>query len=297
MEKQQGVADNTELQENIRLSNRLAATMKLLQNQKHEKNAVIATEGGTAGRGMQVLDEVDTLQTEHGKLSQQLQSYAKEKGLNPCESNSDVVKNAEIVFLAVKPIVSKDVLEEVSTEFERKNPVLVSMVTGVSIAEMADALHFPAAKIIRIMPNVNVEIGEGMTALKAGKKVTETEFYEVTDLFDSIGKTTEMEEKDFSTFVALAGSSPAYVYLFIDAMSRSGVKYGLNKRQATEIAAQAVLGSALKVLEASKSPMDLVDDVCSPGGTTVAGLLAMEEYGFTTSVIKGLDATVAKDKK
>ena len=79
VEKQQGVADNTELQENIRLSNRLAATMKLLQNQKHEKNAVIATEGGTAGRGMQVLDEVDTLQTERGKLSQQLQSYAKEK--------------------------------------------------------------------------------------------------------------------------------------------------------------------------------------------------------------------------
>lgn len=233
----------------------------------------------------------------HSAHKSSYESYAKEKGLNPCESNSDVVKNAEIVFLAVKPIVSKDVLEEISTEFERKNPVLVSMVTGVSIAELADALHFPAAKIIRIMPNVNVEIGEGMTALKAGKKVTEAEFSEVTDLFDSIGKTTEMEEKDFSTFVALAGSSPAYVYLFIDAMSRSGVKYGLNKRQATEIAAQAVLGSALKVLEASKSPMDLVDDVCSPGGTTVAGLLAMEEYGFTTSVIKGLDATVAKDKK
>ena len=233
----------------------------------------------------------------HSAHKSSYESYAKEKGLNPCGSNSDVVKNAEIVFLAVKPIVSKDVLEEVSTEFEGKNPVLVSMVTGVSIAELADALHFPAAKIVRIMPNVNVEIGEGMTALKAGETVTETEFSEVTDLFDSIGKTTEMEEKDFSTFVALAGSSPAYVYLFIDAMSRSGVKYGLSKKQATEIAAQAVLGSALKVLEASKSPMDLVDDVCSPGGTTVAGLLAMEEYGFTTSVIKGLDATVAKDKK
>lgn len=136
-----------------------------------------------------------------------------------------------------------------------------------------------------------------MTALKAGETVTETEFSEVTDLFDSIGKTTEMEEKDFSTFVALAGSSPAYVYLFIDAMSRSGVKYGLSKKQATEIAAQAVLGSALKVLKHPKVRWTFVDDVCSPGGTTVAGLLAMEEYGFTTSVIKGLDATVAKDKK
>ncbi len=79
VEKQQGAADNTELQENIRLFNRLAATLKLLQNQKHEKNAVIATEGGTATRGMQVLDEVDALQTEHGKLLQQFQSYAKEK--------------------------------------------------------------------------------------------------------------------------------------------------------------------------------------------------------------------------
>ena len=79
VEKQQGAADNTELQENIRLSNRLPATLKLLQNQKHEKDAVIATEGGTAARGLQVLDEVDTLQTEHGKLSQQLQGYAKER--------------------------------------------------------------------------------------------------------------------------------------------------------------------------------------------------------------------------
>ena len=79
VEKQQGAADNTELQENIRLSNRLTATLKLLQNQKHEKDAVIATEGGTAARGLQVLDEVDALQIEHGKLSQQLQGYAKEK--------------------------------------------------------------------------------------------------------------------------------------------------------------------------------------------------------------------------
>ena len=79
VEKQQGAADNTELQENIRLSNRLTATLKLLQNQKHEKDAVVATEGGTAARGLQVLDEVDALQTEHGKLSQQLQGYAKEK--------------------------------------------------------------------------------------------------------------------------------------------------------------------------------------------------------------------------
>ena len=89
VEKQQGAADNTELQENIRLSNRLTATLKLLQNQKHEKDAVVATEGGTAARGLQVLDEVDALQTEHGKLSQQLQGYAKEKEVLQAWGNFD----------------------------------------------------------------------------------------------------------------------------------------------------------------------------------------------------------------
>lgn len=224
-------------------------------------------------------------------------SYADENGLNPCESNQDVVREADIVFLAVKPIIVKDVLEEVSGTFREKSPVLVSMVTGVSLRDLSGALHFDEAEIVRIMPNVNVEIGEGMTALKAGSSVSDEHFAEVSGLFDAIGRTELMEEKDFSTFVALAGSSPAYVYLFIDAMSRAGVKYGLKKDQATQIAAQAVCGSAMKVLNSDRSPMDLVDDVCSPGGTTVAGLLAMEEHGFTTSVIKGLDATVARDRE
>ena len=111
-----------------------------------------------------------------------------------------------------------------------------------------------------------------------------------------IGQTEILTEKDFSTCVALAGSSPAYVYFFIDAMSRAGVKYGLKKDQATKIAAQAVLGSAQKVLADQKTPMQLVDDVCSPGGTTIAGLLAMEEAGFMTAVIKGMDATINKDQ-
>ncbi|WGN90505.1 pyrroline-5-carboxylate reductase [Ligilactobacillus faecis] len=221
--------------------------------------------------------------------------YATEHGLYACSDNVSVVQNSDIVFLAVKPLVLGKVLAEIKASVKQKKPLIVSMVTGVSLDELTKALD-PQVKLIRIMPNVNVEIGEGMTALVANKNVASEELKNVTELFELVGKTQLLPEKDFSTFVALAGSSPAYVYFFIDAMARTGVKYGLSKAQATQIAAQAVLGSAKKVLHETKSPMDLIDDVCSPGGTTIAGLLALEEAGFMTAVVKGLDATIKKDQ-
>ena len=234
----------------------------------------------------------------HSARKASYEPYAKEHGLHACASNTEVVSTADIIFLAVKPIVLAEVLHEIKTTVQEKKPVIVSMVTGVSIAEIADLLELTPEdlEIIRIMPNVNAEIAAGMTALNASPDVTETNFARVKGLFEMIGQTEILPEKDFSTFVALAGSSPAYVYFFIDAMSRAGVKYGLKKEQATKIAAQAVLGSAQKVLADQKTPMQLVDDVCSPGGTTIAGLLAMEEAGFMTAVIKGMDATINKDQ-
>lgn len=105
----------------------------------------------------------------------------------------------------------------------------------------------------------------------------------------------EVAENDFPIFAALAGSAPAYAYLFIDALSRAGVKYGLTKANATKIAAQMVQGSAQMVLNSDEVPYTLIDKVSSPGGTTVAGLLAMEEAGFSPAVVKGIDATVAKE--
>ena len=210
--------------------------------------------------------------------------------------DSEVIEKSDVVFLAVKPIVVEKVLKEVKDSVLTHNPVLVSVVTGVSVAELEDTLGSKDVKIVRTMPNVNVEIGEGMTALHKNDNVSDEDYQLVRELFEKIGKVAEIEEKDFSTFVALAGSSPAFVYFFIDSLARSGVKYGLNKQKATQIAAQAVLGSALKVLKSDKTPWELVDDVSSPGGTTVAGLLAMEEAGFMTSIVKGVDATISKDK-
>lgn len=232
----------------------------------------------------------------HSKHPANYQKYAVENHLQAVESNQAVVEQTDIVFLAVKPQVVESVLAELRETFQRVKPIIVSMVTGFSIKQIQSSLNIADLEILRIMPNVNVEIAAGMTALAPNKQLAMEHLKICKDLLNSVGKTLEIPENDFSVFVALAGSSPAFVYFFIDAMSRAGVKYGFSKSQATEIAAQAVLGSAQKVLASSKSPWDLVDDVSSPGGTTVAGLLAMEEAGFMTSVIKGIDATIAKDQ-
>lgn len=232
----------------------------------------------------------------HSKHKENYQEYAKQFGLNSCDSNAEVIKNAEYTFLAVKPSVLDEVLLEIKDQLKIKPINLISVVTGVSLSEIEQKLDGIKVPLIRTMPNVNVEINQGMTALCANDNTTTEIFSDVKKLFEFLGEITVLDEKDFSTFVALAGSSPAFVYFFIDALSRAGVKYGINKKEATKIVTQAVLGSAAKILKSNKNPWELVDEVSSPGGSTVAGVLAMEEAGFMTSIIKGVDATIKKDK-
>src|SRR5699024_4207962 len=120
-------------------------------------------------------------------------------------------------------------------------------------------------------------------------------YQQAQSILEDIGQTIALKESDFSTFDALAGSSPAFVYFYIDSMAKAGVKYGLKKDAAVKIAAQAVLGSAANVLQSSKSPQDLVDDFCSPGGSSIACLLAKYGAGFRRAVVKRIYATIAKD--
>lgn len=116
------------------------------------------------------------------------------------------------------------------------------------------------------------------------------------EILDSFGSTFEIAEKDFDTFTALAGSSPAYIALFIEALAKAGVKYGLPKAESLNIATQTVLATAETILTGTDSPHDLIDKVCSPGGTTIAGLLDLEKTGLTASVISSIDTTINKAK-
>lgn len=228
----------------------------------------------------------------HSHRQESYQPYAQEHGLVAALSNQKVVQASDLVVLAVTQNVAPAVLKEIKADLTGK--VLISIVAGLSLGDIADLVG-EMVPTLRTLPNVNVEVGAGMTAVAANTALTGDDLTAALRVFNTIGDTTELAEDQFGVFSALAGSSPAYIDFFIDSLSRAGVKHGLTKAQATQIAAQATLGSAKMVLSSNKIPFELIDQVSSPGGSTVAGLLAMEEAGLMTAVVKGIDATIKRD--
>lgn len=223
------------------------------------------------------------------------QLLAKELGVTSASSNTELVAAVDIVILATKPYLLPEILSGINTPELATNKLFISIAAGLTLDSLS--AHLPLEqKIIRVMPNMNISIGHSVSAICGNDYVSKHDIAQVIDLFETVGSAYEVSEKDFSNFTSLAGCSPAYTYLYIDAMSRSGVKNGLPKKLATKIAAEAVLGSAKMVLESlDETPWDLIDKVCSPGGTTIAGLVALEEEAFMATVIKGLEATIQRD--
>ena len=210
----------------------------------------------------------------------------------------------DVVVLAVKPRVIPAVAARIFDAVAAARPLIVSIAAGIDLARLESLLP-EGARVVRAMPNMAAGVGQSMTALAAGAAASESDLAAARALMDAVGRTMVIAEEDFPTFVGLAGSSPAFVFTFIDALARAGVLGGIPKAQAVEIAAQAVLGSARAVqVEAAaradggagRTPADLVDAVCSPGGTTVAGLVAMERAGFSNAVIEAVRAVVAADR-
>lgn len=218
---------------------------------------------------------------------------------------ADLVSRSDVVVLGVKPYVIPEIAEELAEPLAEAEPLVVSLAAGVTL-ERLESLLPDGARVVRVMPNVAAAVGESMTALAAGTEARDEDLETARELMDAVGRTAVIAEKDFSAFIGLAGSSPAFVFAFIDALSRAGVLGGIPKAQAVELVAQAVAGSALTVQaeaakraegRSGKTPADLVDAVCSPGGTTVAGVVAMERAGFSTAVIDAFNATVARDRE
>ncbi|WP_250506481.1 pyrroline-5-carboxylate reductase [Bowdeniella massiliensis] len=223
----------------------------------------------------------------------------KKTGVRTVDSNMSVVECSDVVILAVKPHIIPIVLDEISEAIAEHEPLVVSIAAGLGLAALEE-LTPKGTKIVRVMPNVNAMVGAGMAAVTGNDAARKKDVAEVVKIFSQVGEAIELEERDFSAYTALAGSSPAFVFSFIDALARGGVKNGIAKPLAVKIAAQAVLGSATMVLDKADeglTPADLVDMVSSPGGTTVAGTVAMEKAGFTPAVVDGVDAVVTRDKE
>ena len=173
---------------------------------------------------------------------------------------------------------------------------MVSMAAGLTTEALAS--WAPAGvPILRIMPNTPSAIGKGMTALCAAPGVAEEHLAAVETILAGAGRIERLEERLMDAVDCVSGSSPAFVYMFIEALADSGVKYGLPRKTAYAMAAQTVLGSARMVLETGKHPGQLKDEVCSPGGTTIAGVSALEEHGLRNAVIKAADACYEKTQR
>ncbi|MEW6869309.1 pyrroline-5-carboxylate reductase [Trueperella pyogenes] len=221
-------------------------------------------------------------------------AQAAQTGTRFLPTAAEVYDAADVVIVAVKPIAMASALEDLGKQSHGQ--VIVSVAAGLSLATLA--AHSPArSPIVRVMPNVNSQIGAGMSALCANELVAEEQLTAVEEIFATVGLTTRIPEKDFAAFSAIAGCSPAWTYTYIDALARGGLAAGLNLEQARQIAAQAVLGSAQLVLDrqGTLTPSQLRDQVTSPGGTTIAGLIAMEAAGFTPAVVDAVNAAIARD--
>jgi pyrroline-5-carboxylate reductase len=201
-------------------------------------------------------------------------------------SNRDVAVKADILILAVKPQFYGDVASVISPVL-RTETLIVTIAAGITLARMEEWLG-KTRRVIRTMPNTPALVGEGMTAMAPNSLASDSDKETVKALFGSFGRVIELRESLMDPFTALSGSSPAWVFMFIEALADGAVLKGIPRDQALMIASQAVLGSARMVLETGKHPGELKDSVCSPAGTTIEAVAELEKRGFRASVIEAV---------
>lgn len=220
--------------------------------------------------------------------SEKKEKISNETGVRYAESNAECANSAKYIILAVKPQVYNTVLKNIQNVITEES-VIISLAPGITIAAIKEELGADI-KVVRAMPNTPALVGEGMTGIcyeNGELDFAEKEFVE--QFFNSFGKVVTVPEKLMSGVVCASGSSPAYVYMFIEALADSVVKYGIPRQEAYKLVAQTVLGSAKMVLETGEHPGKLKDNVCSPAGTTIQGVAALEEFGFRNAIIKATD--------
>ena len=253
-------------------------------------NMAKAMMGGIIANGIFTKDEVITSDACDAALE-----VAKESlGVYVTKDNKEVAEKAEVIVLSVKPQYYETVIKEITDSVD-ENKLIVTIAPGQTL-ERLEGLFGKSLKIVRTMPNTPALVGEGMTAACASEKVTKEELEYVCNILRGFGKVEVVGEHLMDAVVAVSGSSPAYVYMFIEAMADAAVSDGMPRAQAYEFAAQAVMGSAKMVLETGKHPGELKDMVCSPGGTTIEAVRVLEEKGLRSTVFEAMKACTAKAK-
>lgn len=218
------------------------------------------------------------------KTKTTLERVQRELGIKVSMDNSEVVKNSDIVVLAVKPQYYQAVIEQIKDTVS-DNQIIISIAPGKTLAWLQDCFG-KNVKLVRTMPNTPALVGEGMTGACRNEYVTDEDYATVLQILGSFGEVETIPENLMDVCVSVSGSSPAYIYILIEAMADGAVADGMPRAQAYKFAAQSVLGSAKMVLETGKHPGELKDMVCSPAGTTIEAVRVLEKLGFRSAVIE-----------
>jgi len=207
------------------------------------------------------------------------------------EDNCAVFEAADVAVLAVKPQQMSEVLAQLRSS---KRKLIISIAAGIPLSYLQKKL--PGHPVIRAMPNNPCLIGEGMTALAKGGRVTSSEVRVARQIFESVGEVVEVPEKWLDAVTGLSGSGPAYVYQMIEVMTAGGIKAGLPKKLAARLAVQTAYGAAATVKRTGRDPEELRAMVTSPGGTTLEGLNVLERRKFSAAVIEAIGAAARKSR-
>lgn len=223
-----------------------------------------------------------------------LENVKERLNINITTDNKEVVKKSEVIVLSIKPQYCAEVIKEIKDDI-KENQIIVSIMAGQSISKL-ESLFERKLKIIRTMPNTPALVLEGMTGVCKNELVEEKELDYICKILSSFGKVEVINENLMDVVCSISGSSPAYVFMFIEAMADAGVLNGMPRDKAYKFASQAVYGSAKMVLETGKHPAELKDMVCSPAGTTIEAVRVLEEKGLRSSIIEAMNVCTEKSK-
>jgi pyrroline-5-carboxylate reductase len=208
--------------------------------------------------------------------------------------NTEVVKQSDLIIIAVKPQIMKNVVEEIA-KYLNLSKLIISIAAGVPL-EAIESCAKKELKLIRVMPNICVSVREGVSAIAGGRHALKEDLMTAKTIFDSVGKSLFIEEDLLDAVTGLSGSGPAYIFLIIDALADAGVKVGLSRDDALILASQTLLGAAKMLIETGEHPGKLKDMVTTPGGTAIAGLHTLEEGGLRTTLMNTVEVATQRSR-
>ena len=224
-----------------------------------------------------------------------VEQLARQYGISPAASNLALVRASDVIILAVKPQIMAGVLTEIAPALTAR-PLLISIAAGVSTATMQSVLG-KYQRLIRVMPNAPALVLEGATAIAKTPGLDADDLETAEEIFNAVGRVVVLDESLMDAVTGLSGSGPAYIAIVVEALADGGVKMGLDRQTAMVLATQTVLGAARLLIETGLHPGALKDMVASPGGTTIAGIAALEEGALRTTFIRAVERATLRSKE